>query len=185
MGRGTGVTVVAPTMTFAATINAIAYTGADVHLVDCELSTGNIDPDLLDEALDKLAAEGAKTAVVVTVDLLGKCCDYERLRSVAGEHGARLLADSCESVGASSHGVAAGALGDAATFSFNGNKIMTTSGGGMLLSRTPRWLRARGISRPRRGSRPCTTSTPRWDTTTGSPTSWPPWVVRSCPGSTR
>jgi dTDP-4-amino-4,6-dideoxygalactose transaminase len=133
-GVGPGVTVVAPTMTFAATINAIAYTGADVHLVDCELTTGNLDPALLDEALDELAAAGTTVAVVVTVDLLGKCCDYERLNHVAGKHGARLLADSCESVGASSQGVPAGALGDAATFSFNGNKIMTTSGGGMLLS---------------------------------------------------
>jgi dTDP-4-amino-4,6-dideoxygalactose transaminase len=131
-GVGEGDTVVTSTLTFAATANAIAYTGASPFFVDCDPQTGNMDPRLLDEALEALAAQGRRVGAVIPVDLLGKAVDYASIIDIAGRHGVRVLADAAESLGASSGGRAAGSFGDASAFSFNGNKIMTTSGGGML-----------------------------------------------------
>ncbi|ROS54733.1 DegT/DnrJ/EryC1/StrS aminotransferase family protein [Frigoribacterium sp. PhB24] len=133
-GVGPGDVVPTSTMTFAATANAIAYTGATPYFVDCDPETGNIDPGLLGEVLDELRAEGARVPVVVPVDLLGKAVDYTSILELADEHGSRVLSDAAESLGATHVGRAAGSFGDASVVSFNGNKIMTTSGGGMLLT---------------------------------------------------
>ncbi|GAA1930608.1 DegT/DnrJ/EryC1/StrS family aminotransferase [Nocardioides marmoribigeumensis] len=133
-GVGPGDVVVVPTFTFVATANAVIYTGATPYFVDCEMSTGNLDPHLLDQALDDLASQGSRVPVVVAVDMLGKAADYTRLQEVCDRHGARLLSDAAESLGASHADVPAGAHGDVAVVSFNGNKVMTTSGGGMLLT---------------------------------------------------
>ncbi|WP_372727428.1 aminotransferase class I/II-fold pyridoxal phosphate-dependent enzyme [Nocardioides sp.] len=132
-GVGRGDVVPVSTLTFAATVNAIRYVGAEPHFVDCEVETGNISPELLERALVALRAAGRSVPVVVPVDLLGKVADHDALREVAGD--ARWLWDAAESFGASYRGRPAGSLGDAAVLSFNGNKIMTTSGGGMLLTR--------------------------------------------------
>jgi dTDP-4-amino-4,6-dideoxygalactose transaminase len=131
-GVGRGDVVVTSTLTFAATANAIAYTGAEPFFVDSDPVSGNMDPALLDEALTALAAAGERVAAVLPVDLLGKAVDYAAILAVAERHGVRVLADAAESLGATSRGRATGAFGDASAFSFNGNKIMTTSGGGML-----------------------------------------------------
>lgn len=134
-GVGPGDFVPTSTMTFAATANAIVYTGATPVFVDSLPETGNIDPQLLDEAITTLRAGGKSVPAIVPVDLLGKCADYEAVAKVADKHGVKVLSDAAESLGASHAGVQAGAWGDAAVLSFNGNKIMTTSGGGMLLTR--------------------------------------------------
>lgn len=134
LGVGAGDIVVTASMTFAATANAIAYTGATPYFVDAVEATGNMDPTLLDAALTELAAAGTPAAAVVPVDLLGKACDYTRITTVAERHGVPVLADAAESLGASHAGTPAGRFGRASVFSFNGNKIMTTSGGGMLLT---------------------------------------------------
>lgn len=133
-GVRAGDVVVAPTFTFAATINAIRYVGAEPHLVDCDVTTGNIDPALLEQALDALSAEGRRVAAVVTVDMLGKCADYSAIEPLLSAWGIPLLCDAAESLGAGHSGRPAGCFGDAAVLSFNGNKVMTTSGGGMLLT---------------------------------------------------
>ena len=133
-GVGPGDVVPTSTMTFAATANAIAYTGATPYFVDCDPETGNMDPGLLGEVLDQLQAEGARVPVVVPVDLLGKAVDYTSILELADAHGSRVLSDAAESLGATHVGRAAGSFGDASVVSFNGNKIMTTSGGGMLLT---------------------------------------------------
>ena len=133
-GVGPGDVVPTSTMTFAATANAIAYTGAEPYFVDCDPATGNIDPALLAEVLDELRAEGASVPAIVPVDLLGKAIDYTSVLALAEEHGVRVLADAAESLGATHAGRAAGSFGDASVVSFIGNKIMTTSGGGMLLT---------------------------------------------------
>lgn len=133
-GVGPGDTVLTSTLTFAATANSIAYTGAQPFFVDCDLATGNLDPELVDRALTRLGAEGRPAPVVVPVDLLGKVADYAAIEEVARRHGARVLSDAAESVGSGRGSRAAGSYGDAAVLSFNGNKIMTTSGGGMLLT---------------------------------------------------
>jgi dTDP-4-amino-4,6-dideoxygalactose transaminase len=131
-GIGPGDVVVTSTLTFAATANAIAYTGAEPFFVDSDPVTGNMDPHLLDEALTSLLAAGESVAAVLPVDLLGKAVDYDAILEVTARHDVRVLADAAESLGATSRGRAAGSFGAASAFSFNGNKIMTTSGGGML-----------------------------------------------------
>lgn len=134
LGVEPGDVVLTSTMTFAATANAIAYTGARPYFIDCELETGNIDPQLLEGALRELQTAGDRVAAIIPVDLLGKAVDYSRICAIAAEFGVPVLADAAESLGASHQGRAAGSFGAASAISFNGNKIMTTSGGGMLLT---------------------------------------------------
>jgi dTDP-4-amino-4,6-dideoxygalactose transaminase len=134
LGAGPGDVVVTSTMTFAATANAIIYTGAVPYFVDCELATGNMDPQLLRQALTELRDSGASVKALVPVDLLGKAVNYTELLAIADEFGLPVLADAAESFGATHRGKAAGSFGAASIISFNGNKIMTTSGGGMLLT---------------------------------------------------
>ena len=133
-GVGPGDVVLTSTMTFAATANAIAYTGAEPYFIDCLETTGNIDVSLLEDTLLALLRAGERVGAILPVDLLGKAADYTAIQAVADQYGIPLIADSAESLGASHAGRPAGAWGDAAIFSFNGNKIMTTSGGGMLLT---------------------------------------------------
>ncbi len=134
LGAAPGTVVVVPTLTFAATANAVVYTGADPVFVDCDPITGNLDPELLARAVAELQAGGRKVAAVVSVDLLGRCADYSALLPVCARFGVPVLADAAESLGAEHAGRPAGSFGRLAAVSFNGNKIMTTSGGGMLLT---------------------------------------------------
>lgn len=142
VGARPGTAVIVPTMTFAATANAVVYTGAEPALVDCDLEAGTIDPDLLEEALTSLRAAGITVAAVVPVDLLGRCADYTRLDPVCERFGVPVVSDAAEALGASHAYRPAGSFGIAAALSFNGNKIMTTSGGGMLLT-DDNWIAAR------------------------------------------
>ena len=146
-GVGAGDVVVVPSMTFAATTNAIVYTGATPVFVDSQASDANVDVALMIEAVDALRAEGENVAAVVTVDLYGRAVDYSTLVPALAERGIPLVEDAAEALGASLDGVACGSFGSCAAISFNGNKIMTTSGGGMLLSNDTELLaRARYLS---------------------------------------
>lgn len=136
-GVGPGDVIPVSTFTFAATVNAIKYVGATPLFVDCDES-GNMNPHLLQQALHELQSEKARVPAVVPVDLLGKCVDYRSISELASEAGVRLLCDAAESFGATYSGLPAGSFGDASVVSFNGNKIMTTSGGGMLLTNDSR-----------------------------------------------
>jgi dTDP-4-amino-4,6-dideoxygalactose transaminase len=133
-GAGPGQVVAVPTLTFAATANAVAYTGAEPVFVDCDPQTGNIDVTLLADLFATLRAEGRHIGAVIPVDLFGECADYSGLIPLCDEYGVPLIEDAAESLGSTYRGRPAGSFGLAAVFSFNGNKIMTTSGGGMLLS---------------------------------------------------
>lgn len=134
MGVGAGDIVITSTMTFAATANAIVYTGAEPYFIDSELATGNMDPGLLREALTQLSARGERVAAIVPVDLLGKAVDYTTISAIAADFEIPILADAAEALGATHRGKQAGSFGRASVLSFNGNKVMTTSGGGMLLT---------------------------------------------------
>lgn len=134
LGVRPGDVVVTSTMTFAATTNAIMYTGAEPYFIDCLPESGNMDPALLRRALVRLREEGARVAAILPVDLLGKAVDYTSILAIAEEFGIPVLSDAAESLGATHRGQAAGSFGVASVFSFNGNKIMTTSGGGMLMT---------------------------------------------------
>ncbi|MDR2997026.1 MAG: aminotransferase class I/II-fold pyridoxal phosphate-dependent enzyme [Microbacterium sp.] len=134
LGVAPGDVVVTSTMTFAATTNAITYTGAEPYFVDADPETGNMDPALLRQALQRLTDAGERVAAIVPVDLLGKTVDYTSILQIADEFGVPVLADAAESLGATHAGRPAGGFGRASIVSFNGNKVMTTSGGGMLLT---------------------------------------------------
>lgn len=146
LGAAPGTAVVLPSMTFAASANAVAYTGASPVFVDSG-SDADLDGDLMVEAVDTLLAEGVAVAACMSVDLFGRCCDYGDWAQALAERGVPLVEDAAEALGAAGPRGAAGSFGRAAALSFNGNKIMTTSGGGMLLSDDAELLaRARYLS---------------------------------------
>ena len=134
VGVRPGDVVLTSTMTFAATANAITYVQAEPFFIDSVRSTGNVDVGLMAEAASKVRSAGRRIGAIVPVDLFGKCADMAGLTSLAAEFGVPLLVDSAESLGATFAGRAAGSFGTASVLSFNGNKILTTSGGGMLLT---------------------------------------------------
>jgi dTDP-4-amino-4,6-dideoxygalactose transaminase len=134
-------------LTFAATANAIRYVGAQPVFIDADPETWTLSPGLVREALKQLAGKGRLPAALVTVDLYGQCADYDALRTACAEYGVPILQDAAEALGATYAGRPAGSQGDLAAFSFNGNKILTTSGGGMLVSSRADWIeRARHLS---------------------------------------
>ena len=162
-------TVVAPTLTFIATVGPAFHRGAKLVFVDCD-STGNIDIDLLEQALGAikvdLASDRADAStvasqtltichalkdsnqtlkypnsplkghklLVVGVDLYGTCCDYGAISRLSRKYGAVFIDDAAEAVGATWNGKPAGSAGLAGVYSFNGNKIVTTSGGGAIVT---------------------------------------------------
>lgn len=133
LGVGPGDVVLTSTMTFAATINAILYTGARPVLIDCDES-GSVSIDLLITAHEDQRAQSASIKAILPVDLLGKVADYRSIIALADRWELPVMSDAAEAVGARRYGRPAGAFGDAAALSFNGNKVMTTSGGGALLT---------------------------------------------------
>ncbi|WP_181275014.1 DegT/DnrJ/EryC1/StrS family aminotransferase [Brevibacterium oceani] len=133
LGVQPGDLVVTSTMTFAATANAITYCGAEPVFVDCS-ADGNMDPAQLHRALKNSIRGRRKPAAIVPVDLLGRPADYDRILPIAAEFDVPVLVDAAESLGSRYGTAACGSFGDAAVVSFNGNKIMTTSGGGALLT---------------------------------------------------
>ena len=134
LGIGAGDEVACSDLTFAASANAILYTGAIPFFVDADEATWTVDPSLLDRAIAERRAAGANVRAFVAVDLYGQCCDYDAVREVCDRHEVVLVQDAAESLGATYRGAPAGGQGALAAFSFNGNKIITTSGGGMLAS---------------------------------------------------
>ena len=135
LGVGRGDRVFTSTLTFAATANAVTYTRAEPVFVDAAPDTWTLDPGLLEEALVDAPRHGRLPKCVLAVDLCGQCADYERVAGICDRYGVAVLEDAAEALGASYKGRPAGSFGRAAAFSFNGNKIVTTSGGGMLVSR--------------------------------------------------
>ena len=134
LGVGPGDEVVTSTFTFAATANAITYVGAAPVFVDVDPATWQMDPDLVAEAVAARVAAGRPPAAVLTVDLYGIAADHDAIRAVCEPHGIPIIEDAAEALGTVVHGRAAGTLGDVGVFSFNGNKIITTSGGGMVVT---------------------------------------------------
>lgn len=137
LGVKPGDEVVVPSLTFAATAFAVTYLGARPVFVDSERSTWNLDPQLLSDLLEARAGEGRLPAAVLTVDLYGQCADYVAITEVCERFEVPIVEDAAEALGATWEGSGAGSFGRCAVFSFNGNKIITTSGGGMLVTDDP------------------------------------------------
>jgi dTDP-4-amino-4,6-dideoxygalactose transaminase len=136
LGVEPGDDVIVSDLTFAATANAVVYAGARPVFLDSDTRTWNLDPDLLAEELDARARLGRLPSAVVVVDLYGQCADWDRIDEICRAYEVPTVEDAAEALGASYRGRPAGALADLGVFSFNGNKIITTSGGGMLVGRS-------------------------------------------------
>ncbi|HXG70763.1 MAG TPA: SDR family NAD(P)-dependent oxidoreductase [Gemmatimonadaceae bacterium] len=155
IGVGPGDEVITSTLTFAATANAIAYRGATPVFIDSDRETWNMDPDLLHEELEVCSVRGQLPKAALVVDLYGQCADYDRILAVCDEYGVPVIEDAAEALGATYKGKPAGSFGAMAAFSFNGNKIITTSGGGMLVSHRSDWIeRARFLATQARDHAP-------------------------------
>lgn len=135
-----GDTVICPTLTFTASANPICYCGADPVFVDSEPNTWNMDPVLLELELGERAASGELPKAVIVVHLYGQCADMDPILAVCERYGIPVVEDAAEALGASYKGRPAGSMGAFSFFSFNGNKIITTSGGGMLLADKGSWI---------------------------------------------
>lgn len=134
LGVTAGDEVLVPSLTFIATANAVRYCGARPVFVDSEDSTWCVDPDLLLGELERRSRAGRLPAAVITVDLYGQVARAEQLVNRCRELGVPLIEDAAEAIGADRLGRAAGSFGDAGAFSFNGNKLITTSGGGAVVT---------------------------------------------------
>ncbi len=146
-GVGPGDEVLVPSFTFIASASPVVHLGATPVFIDCSETSWNLDPHLVEEALSKRAAAGSPAAAVVTVDLYGEAADYAHLEDLCRRFEVPLIEDAAEAIGSTFQGRPAGAFGAAGVFSFNGNKIITTSGGGMLTTRTAEWAdRARHLA---------------------------------------
>jgi pyridoxal phosphate-dependent aminotransferase EpsN len=154
LGVGPGDEVMVSDLTFVASVNPIRYLGADPVLVDSERASWNMDPATLSRALDEKAAKGRLPKAVVVVHLYGQTADMDPILGACRRHGVPVLEDAAEAVGALYKGRPAGSMGDVSVFSFNGNKMITTTSGGMLISPRQDWVeRARFWSQQARDPR--------------------------------
>jgi len=155
LGVGPGDEVICPTLTFAASANPVVYEGARPVFVDSDRASWDLDPDLLGEALDAKAKKGKLPKAVVVVHLYGQSADLDRIEAVCTRHGVPFLEDAAEALGTHYRGVQVGSRAPVSAFSFNGNKILTTSGGGMLVAKDRAWVeKARFWSQQSREPRP-------------------------------
>jgi pyridoxal phosphate-dependent aminotransferase EpsN len=139
-GVGPGDEVFCSTLTFAAAANAIAYQCGVPVFIDSDRATWNLDPNLLSRALRKRAAVNKLPKALIVVHLYGQSADMAPILDTCAEFGIAVVEDAAEAVGSLYKGKPCGTLGDVGIYSFNGNKIITTTGGGMLVSRNPGWV---------------------------------------------
>ena len=136
--------VIAPNVTFIASINSIKYTGADPILIDVDPATWQIDLNLLEEFLENETDErdgeifyvhdGRPIRCIMPVHVLGNICDMDRLKKLAASYNLQIIEDATESLGSYYKGKHTGGFGKMGCFSFNGNKIITTGGGGVIVT---------------------------------------------------
>ncbi len=144
LGVKTDDLIIAPNITFIATINSIRYTGASPVLIDTDENDWQMDLDLLEEFLETQTeirdsecfhrSTGKRIPVIMPVHVLGNMCDMDRLSALANKYYLTILEDSTEALGSYYQGKHAGTFGKLGTFSYNGNKIITTGGGGMIVT---------------------------------------------------
>lgn len=127
LGIGPGDEVIVPALTFIASVNPVTYVGATPVIVDVDRETWNIDPVSIEAAIT------SNTKAIIPVHLYGNPCDMDSIISIARKHNLLVIEDATESLGATFKGSQTGTFGDLGCFSFNGNKIITTGGGGMVV----------------------------------------------------
>lgn len=134
LGVGPGDVVMVPSFTFAATANVVEYVGARPLLVDSAPGTWTVDPDLVADEVKRRAGTPDAVRAIMPVDIYGQCCDYDALLAVCADHDVLVVEDAAEALGSTYRGRPAGVFGDAGVYSFNGNKILTSGSGGVLVT---------------------------------------------------
>jgi dTDP-4-amino-4,6-dideoxygalactose transaminase len=134
LGVESGDEVIASSFTFAATINPIVYLGATPILIDCEPGTWNMSPELLENAIIDRLSKGKKPKAIIPVHLYGMPADMRKIMEISNYYEIPVIEDAAEALGSRYNGTPVGSFGKMGVLSFNGNKIITTSGGGALIS---------------------------------------------------
>lgn len=134
LGIQPGDEVFASTLTFAGSVNPILYTGAKPVFIDSDPQSWNMDPNLLEDALKERAQAGKLPKAVIPVHLYGQSADMDTIMAICDRYDVIVIEDAAEALGTRYHDRHPGTMGRMGAFSFNGNKIITTSGGGMLVS---------------------------------------------------
>lgn len=142
LGIQKGDEVICSSFTFSGSCNPIVYQGATPVFVDSEEQTWNMDPVLLEEAIeDRIRKTGKAPRAIIVVHLYGMPARMDEIMAVARRYGIPVIEDAAEALGATYKGTKTGTIGDFGVYSFNGNKIITTSGGGALVSRKAEWIK--------------------------------------------
>ncbi|MBS5930426.1 MAG: aminotransferase class I/II-fold pyridoxal phosphate-dependent enzyme [Enterococcus durans] len=132
--------VFAPSFTFIATVNPILYQGAVPVFIDSEPNTWNMSPVALESALEEAERNNQLPKAIIVVNLYGQMADYERILAIANQFNVPVIEDAAESLGSTYKGISSGLFGTIGIYSFNGNKIITTSGGGALVSSDKKYV---------------------------------------------
>jgi len=147
--------VICQSMTFSASANPIVYLGAKPIFIDSEEDTWNLNPDYLEEAIKHRIKSGKKPKAIIVVHLYGMPAKMSEITAIAKRYGIPVIEDAAEALGSSLYGQKCGTLGDIGILSFNGNKIITTSGGGALISENVDWVeKARFLATQARDAAP-------------------------------
>lgn len=155
LGVGPGDEVIASSLTFIGSVSPIIFQGATPVFIDSDRISWNMYPDLLAEELKECKKRGKVPKAVLPTDLYGQCADLDRIIEICSKYDIPVISDCAESLGATYKGRGAGVGAKAAIFSFNGNKIITTSGGGMLISEDEKMIKhARFLSQQARDPAP-------------------------------
>ena len=140
LGAGSGDEVFASTLTFIGSVSPIVFQGASPVFIDSDRSSWNLDPFLLANELSACTSKGTLPKAVIPTDLYGQCADYDKIQEVCDFYKVPVIIDAAESLGSKYKDRSAGYAGRASIFSFNGNKIITTSCGGMLASNDKKFI---------------------------------------------
>ena len=141
VGVGPGDEVLSPTLTFVASVNPITYLGGTPLFLDSERASWNLDPNLLEDALRQRTRRRRPPKALVVVHLFGQSADLDPILALCDRHGVAVVEDAAEALGTLYKGRPAGTVAPVGAYSFNGNKIITTTGGGMLVAHDPEWVR--------------------------------------------
>jgi len=141
LGVQAGDEVICQSMTFSASANPIAYQGATPVFVDSEEHTWNMSPELLEKAIEDRLSKGKKPKAIIVVHLYGMPAEMDRIMEIANRYNIPVVEDAAEALGSSYKGCMLGTFGAMSILSFNGNKIITTSGGGALVSSNEDWIK--------------------------------------------
>lgn len=155
LGVDAGDEVLVSSFTFSATVNPIVYLGAKPILIDSEAATGNMDPSLLEEAIKDRIQRGTKPKAIIVVHLYGMPAKIDDILMISKKYEIPIIEDAAEALGSKYNNQYLGTFGELGILSFNGNKIITTSGGGALISNNEAYInKARFLSTQARDNAP-------------------------------